>query len=114
MWSGPKIARWLAKYHGLKCVHGQRGWDALIAIAYSIQPPRPRHPGTAAAEDHAKLKKTHRRDCMGRRKHPGAKIEIWAENEHRIGLKPITRGPCGRLSANLRWRSAIIASSGSI
>ena len=57
LWSGPKIARWLAKYHGMKSVHDQRGWDALIAIAYSIQQPRPRHPGTATAEDRARLKK---------------------------------------------------------
>jgi hypothetical protein len=27
-----------------------------------------------------------------RRKHPGATIEIWGMDEHRIGLKPITRG----------------------
>ena len=57
LWSGPKIARWLATYHGLKAVHDQRGWDALIAIAYSIQQPRPRHPKTATAEDRARLKK---------------------------------------------------------
>jgi transposase len=24
-WSGPKIARWLAEFHGLESVHGQRG-----------------------------------------------------------------------------------------
>jgi DDE superfamily endonuclease len=27
-----------------------------------------------------------------RRKHPGATVEVWAMDEHRIGLKPITRG----------------------
>lgn len=57
VWSGPKIARWLAKYHGVKSVHDQRGWDALIAIEYSIQQPRPRHPETATAADRAELKK---------------------------------------------------------
>jgi transposase len=57
VWSGPKIARWLAKYHGLKSVHDQRGWDALIAIEYSIQQPRPRHPETASEADRTKLKK---------------------------------------------------------
>jgi hypothetical protein len=40
LWSGPKIARWLAKFHGVRSVHDQRGWDALIAIGYSIQQPR--------------------------------------------------------------------------
>lgn len=57
LWSGPKIARWLAKFHGVKSVHDQRGWDALIAVEYSIQQPRPRHPETATEADRARLKK---------------------------------------------------------
>jgi transposase len=63
VWTGPKIARWLAQFHGLTSVHDQRGWDALIAIGYSIQKPRPRHPKAAGEEDRAGLKKTarHRR-----------------------------------------------------
>lgn len=60
LWSGPKIARWLAKFHGLRSVHDQRGWDALIAIGYSIQQPRPRHPDAASEEDRAALKKSFR------------------------------------------------------
>jgi transposase len=44
LWTGPKVARWLAKFHDLKSVHDQRGWDALVGIEYSIQKPRPRHP----------------------------------------------------------------------
>jgi len=61
VWTGPKVARWLAQFHGLKSVHDQRGWDALIAIEYSIQKPRPRHPKAANEEDRAALKKTARR-----------------------------------------------------
>jgi len=57
-WAGPKIARWLASYHGLKSVHNQRGWDALIAIGWSIQQPRPRHPDAADTTDRSRLKKT--------------------------------------------------------
>ncbi|HMA74824.1 MAG TPA: helix-turn-helix domain-containing protein [Xanthobacteraceae bacterium] len=60
LWSGPKIARWLAKFHGVRSVHDQRGWDALIAIGYSIQQPRPRHPDAATEEDRAALKKSSR------------------------------------------------------
>ena len=56
-WSGPKVARWLATFHTLKSVHDQRGWDALVAIGYSIQKPRPRHPETASNADRIKLKK---------------------------------------------------------
>jgi len=57
-WTGPKIARWLADFHGLKSVHDQRGWDALVAIGWSIQQPRPRHPQAASEQDRARLKKT--------------------------------------------------------
>lgn len=57
LWTGPKVARWLAKFHQIKSVHDQRGWDALIAIEYSIQKPRPRHPDAATDVDRAKLKK---------------------------------------------------------
>ncbi len=58
LWSGPKVARWLARFHKLKSVHDQRGWDALVAIGYSIQKPRPRHPEAANDDDRAGLKKT--------------------------------------------------------
>ena len=61
LWSGPKIARWLARFHGLASVHDQCGWDALIAIAYSLQQPRPRHPAAAGEEGRAALKKSLRR-----------------------------------------------------
>jgi transposase len=55
-WTGTKIARWLAAFHGRKSVHDQRGWDALIAIGYSIQ--QPRHPEAASAKQRAALKKS--------------------------------------------------------
>lgn len=58
VWTGPKIARWLADFHGLKSVHDQRGWDALVAIGWSIQQPRPRHPQAASEQDRSRLKKT--------------------------------------------------------
>jgi hypothetical protein len=57
LWTGPKVARWLAKFHSLKSVHDQRGWDALVGIDYSVQKPRPRHPEAATDKDRAKLKK---------------------------------------------------------
>lgn len=63
LWSGPKVARWLARFHKLKAVHDQRGWDALVAIGWSIQKPRPRHPNTAREEERAAFKKTARRCC---------------------------------------------------
>lgn len=61
LWTGPKVARWLAQFHGLKAVHDQRGWDALVAIGWSIQKPRPRHPSAAGKAEQAEFKKTARR-----------------------------------------------------
>src|SRR5262249_55952763 len=58
LWTGPKVARCLAKFHGVQAVHDQRGWDALIAIGYSIQQPRPRHPEAASDDDRCALKKS--------------------------------------------------------
>ena len=58
LWTGPKIARWLAHFHGREFVHDQRGWDALIAIGYTIQQPRPQHPEGATEKDRAELKKS--------------------------------------------------------
>ena len=57
-WTGPKIARWLADFHGLKSVHDQRGWDALMAIGWSIQQPRPRHPTSRERAGSGALKKS--------------------------------------------------------
>jgi transposase len=65
LWTGPKIARWLARFHGVRSVHDQRGWDALIAIGYSIQQPRPRHPDAAGVKARAALKKTPARGVRG-------------------------------------------------
>jgi transposase len=58
VWTGPKIARFLAAYHGLKSVHDQRGWDALMVIGWSIQQPRPRHPQAAGEAGRTRLKKS--------------------------------------------------------
>ncbi len=57
LWTGPKAARWLAGFHRLKSVHDQRGWDALVAIGWSIQKPRPRHPQAAGEADREAFEK---------------------------------------------------------
>ena len=92
LWSGPKIARWLAKFHGVRSVHDQRGWDGLIAIGY-----RSSSRGRAILMRRAKRivprsKKLEAAVDEERYEHPGASVEIWAMDEHRIGLKPIVRG----------------------
>jgi len=41
MWSGPKVALWIAKRNGLDKVHAQRGFEYLRRARYSPQVPRP-------------------------------------------------------------------------
>ena len=56
LWSGPKVAAWMARHLGLERVHPQRGWEALQRIDWSLQAPRPRHPRAATPEQRAAFK----------------------------------------------------------
>ena len=58
LWSGPKVARWIAARLGLVHVHAPRGWEALKKIGWSIQAPRPRNPKAAGPEAQAAFKKS--------------------------------------------------------
>jgi transposase len=56
LWTGPKVAAWLATRTGGK-VWPQRGWEALRRLGYSLQVPRPRHAKAASADEQAAFKK---------------------------------------------------------
>jgi transposase len=68
LWSGPKVAAWMARHLGLRRVHPQRGWEALKRIAWSIQAPRPRHARAATPEQRAAFKGGSRRRWRGPRR----------------------------------------------
>ena len=57
LWSGPKVAAWIAGELGLETVAPQRGWEALRAIEWTIQVPRPQHPKAATEEEREAFKK---------------------------------------------------------
>ncbi len=57
LWSGPKVAHWIAKITGREQVRPQRGWDYLKRCGYSWQRPRPRH-AKADAQAQEDFKKT--------------------------------------------------------
>lgn len=57
LWTGPKVAAWMAGELGLERVAPQRGWEALRAIGWSIQVPRPRHPRAATEAEREAFKK---------------------------------------------------------
>ena len=43
LWTGRKVAQWIASEIGREKVWPQRGWDYLKKCRYSLQRPRPRH-----------------------------------------------------------------------
>ena len=57
LWTSAKVAAWMASELGLARLAPQRGWDALKALGWSVQTPRPRHPRAATAQDRAAFQK---------------------------------------------------------
>jgi transposase len=56
-WTSRKVAHWMAGELGLASLAAQRGWEALRAIDWSIQKPRPRNPKAATPEEQDAFKK---------------------------------------------------------
>jgi hypothetical protein len=78
LWTSGKVAHWMAGELGLVKVGVQRGWEALKAIGWSIQSPRPRNPQAASAAEEAAYKKTRRH---GRRRGREASCFILIEKK---------------------------------
>lgn len=60
LWTGPKVAQWIAARLGLEHVHAPRGWEALKKLNWSIQSPRPHNPKAAGPQEIETFKKTSR------------------------------------------------------
>jgi transposase len=58
LWTSGKVAGWMAAELGLVELAAQRGWEALKAIGWSIQSPRPKNPQAATAEEEEAFKKS--------------------------------------------------------
>ena len=67
-WTSGKVARWLADQLGLEKLAPQRGWEALKAIGWSIQKPRPRNPKAASEAEQEAFKKKSLRSSPKRRR----------------------------------------------
>src|SRR6202040_1906188 len=70
LWSSRKVANWMAGELNLASVAAQRGWEALKAIGWSIQKPRPKNPKSASPAE-AASKKAYGSRYRGGRKAPG-------------------------------------------
>ena len=58
LWTSKKVAALIAAELGLERAAEQRGWEALRAIGWTIQRPRPRHVRVASPEGQAGFKKS--------------------------------------------------------
>ena len=58
VWTAKKVALVMATALGLARVAEQRGWEALRAIGWTIQRPRPRHAQAATPEAQSAFKKS--------------------------------------------------------
>src|SRR5450830_691104 len=71
VWSSRKVADFMAAELGLEKLAPQRGWEALKAIGWSIQSPRPKNPKAAGPEAEVAFKKTRRHGGRRSRKASG-------------------------------------------
>jgi transposase len=67
VWTAKKVAAVIAAALGLARVAEQRGWEALRAIGWTIQRPRPQHARAATPEEQAAFKKSLPRSSPRRR-----------------------------------------------
>ncbi len=58
VWTARKVAAVIAAALGVACVAEQRGWEALRAIGWTIQRPRPSHARAATPEQQEAFKKS--------------------------------------------------------
>ncbi len=58
VWTSKKVAAVIAAELGLERVAEQRGWEALRAMGWTIQKPRPRHARAAGPEAQTEFKKS--------------------------------------------------------
>jgi transposase len=91
LWTGPKVAQWIATTTGREKVYPQRGWDYLKKLRHSLKVPRPEHQkGDKAAQALFKQQLSAQVRAL-QAKYPNATVEVWSFDEHRLGLKPILR-----------------------
>jgi transposase len=90
LWSGPKVARWMSELLGHR-VSPQRGWEYLKGLEFRLRRPRPHHEKSSWSEQEEWKKKLAIDAARIQLEFPDADVEVWAEDEHRLGLKPVLR-----------------------
>jgi hypothetical protein len=69
----------------------QTGWQWLRNLGFRLVVPRPRHPKAAPSSNEGGVEWLGERLSDLRRDHPDKEVELWCEDEARLGLKPVAR-----------------------
>jgi transposase len=95
LWSGPKVAAWIQQQTGLKTPK-QLGWTYLKRLGARLRVPRRKH-AKAASEDEQEAWERALRERVDEVRTEAAEqgldveVEVWAQDEARLGLKPLLR-----------------------
>jgi transposase len=87
-WCGGTVAAWIAQRLG-RPIRRQLGWGYLRRLGARLRAPRPRHVQAdvqAQADFKQRLRPLLREVATA---FPHSVVELWAVDEHRVGLKPI-------------------------
>lgn len=95
LWSGPKVAAWIKQETGLKTPK-QLGWVYLKRLGARLRVPRRRHAKAASKDERDAWERALRARVDALRADAEAKgveveVDVWAQDEARLGLKPIVR-----------------------
>ena len=90
LWNGRKVTDYLRESFDIS-VSRQQGWVYLKQMEFRLRVPRPEHQEADLEAQEEWKKKLAAEVKRIQQKHPDATVEIWAEDEHRIGLQPLTR-----------------------
>ena len=90
LWNGRKVADYLSQLLGVS-ISRQQGWEYLKQMEFRLRVPRPQHQEADIEAQEAWKKKLQDEVERIQQAYPDATVEIWCEDEHRIGLQPVTR-----------------------
>jgi transposase len=90
LWNGRKVADYLSELLNTR-ISRQQGWEYLKQMGLRLRVPRTQHVEADLEEQEEWKKKLTVEVERVQKEHPDATVEVWCEDEHRIGLHPVTR-----------------------
>jgi transposase len=93
LWTGPKVAEWITRQTG-RATAKTIGWSYLKRVGARLLTPRRRHAKAASEDEQEAWRAAFARRLERARIDAiltGSRLEVWAQDEARLGLKPIVR-----------------------